>query len=314
MLPVVSDNATNPLQALVPWVCDVLQSKQSLEVYGQDIRDFTTHMQRFGIQPLEVKADHLRLYKAALRDAGLAGATIARKLSVLRGMYRQFAVKKLVPWEVAQDIAAVESPQVQKNTTPALTEKQAVALLHAPDISTLQGLRDKALLHTLFITACRVSAITRAKFGHLEFDGTEWFLNVTEKRGKKQRKILLEAARSILTYVEAAGIADDREGPLFRPFSPDGRSLLPVPLCRETVWRIVKKYCREAGIPPERLGGRGIGVHSLRKTALNNAIQNGAQLHEARELAGHSDVRTTELYFVRKEQDAERAARRIGIR
>ena len=100
LLPAVSDNATNPVQALVPWVCDVLQSKQSLEVYGQDIRDFTTHMQRFGIQPLEVKADHLRLYKAALRDAGLAGATIARKLSVLRGMYRQFAVKKLIPWEV----------------------------------------------------------------------------------------------------------------------------------------------------------------------------------------------------------------------
>ena len=314
VLPVVSDNATNPVQALVPWVCDVLQSKQSLEVYGQDIRDFTTHMQRFGIQPLEVKADYLRLYKAALRDAGLAGATIARKLSVLRGMYRQFAVKKLIPWEVAQDIAAVESPQVQKNTTPALTEKQAVALLHAPDISTLRGLRDKALLHTLFITACRVSAITRAKVGHLEFDGTEWFLNVTEKRGKKQRKILLEAARSILAYTTAAGITEDREGPLFRRFSPDGKFLLPAPLCRETVWRIVKKYCRAAGIPPERLGGCGIGVHSLRKTALNNAIQNGAQLHEARELAGHADVRTTELYFVRKEQDAERAARRIAIR
>ena len=49
-------------------------------------------------------------------------------------------------------------------------------------------------------------------------------------------------------------------------------------------------------------------------TALNNAIQNGAQLHEARELAGHADIRTTELYFVRKEEDAERAARRIAIR
>ena len=314
MLPAVSGNATHPAQALVPWVCDVLQSKKSLQVYGQDIRDFTKHMQRFGVDPLEVNADHMKLYKAALRDAGLSGATISRKLSVLRGMYRQFAAKKLIPWETAQDIAAVESPKVQKNTTPALTEQQAVRLLYAPDTATLIGLRDRALLHTLFITACRVSAVTKAKIGHLEFDGTEWFLNVTEKRGKKQRKILLEAARSILTYMEAAGIGEDREGPLFRRCSPNGRSLLPFPLCRETVWRIVKKYCRIAGIPPERLGGRGIGVHSLRKTALNNAIQNGAQLHEARELAGHADVRTTELYFVRKEQDAERAARRIAIR
>ena len=90
--------------------------------------------------------------------------------------------------------------------------------------------------------------------------------------------------------------------------------LLREPLRRETVWRIVKRYCILAGIPPDRLGARGIGVHSLRKTALNNAIQNGAQLHEARELAGHADIRTTELYFVRKEEDAERAARRIAIR
>ena len=192
--------------------------------------------------------------------------------------------------------------------------KQASLLLHAPDTSTLRGLRDKALLHTFFITACRVSALTNAKVGHIEFDGTEWFLNVTEKRNKKQRKILLEAARSLREYLAAAGISEDREGPLFRRFARDNRSLLPAPLCRETVWRIVKKYCVLAGIPPDRLGARGIGVHSLRKSALNNAIQNGAQLHEVRELAGHMDVRTTELYFVRKEQDAERAARRIGIR
>jgi site-specific recombinase XerD len=79
------------------------------------------------------------------------------------------------------------------------------------------------------------------------------------------------------------------------------------------VWRLVKKYCLIAGISPDRLVGRGIGVHSLRKTGLNNAIQTGAQLHEVRELAGHSDIRTTELYFVRKEEDAERTGRRIQI-
>ncbi len=314
VLPGVADRATHPIQALVPWVCDVLNSKQSLEVYGQDIRDFVHHMERFGIELLQVKSDHLQLYKGALRDSGLAGATIARKLSVIRGVYFQLARTKLVSYETAQDIAAVKSPEVQKNTTPALTEQQAVRLLHAPDTTTLIGLRDKALLHTLFITACRVSAITKAKVGHLEFNGTEWFLNVIEKRNKRQRKILLEAARSIIDYTTAANITDDREGFLFRRSTPDHKSLLPLPLSRESIWRIVQRNCLTAGIPPDRLGGRGIGVHSLRKTALNNAIQNGAQLHEVRELAGHADVRTTELYFVRKEQDAERAARRIAIR
>src|SRR5438093_4590270 len=71
---------------------------------------------------------------------------------------------------------------------------------------------------------------------------------------------------------------------------------------------------RAAGIDPDRLGQRGMGIHSLRKTAINDAIRNGATMHEVREFAGHSDIRTTELYFVRKEEDAEVAARRIQIR
>ena len=69
-----------------------------------------------------------------------------------------------------------------------------------------------------------------------------------------------------------------------------------------------------AGIVPSRLGSRGIGIHSLRKTAINDAIRNGATMHEVREFAGHADIRTTEVYFVRKEEDAEVAARRIQIR
>jgi hypothetical protein len=63
-----------------------------------------------------------------------------------------------------------------------------------------------------------------------------------------------------------------------------------------------------------RSGGRGIGIRSLRKTAINDAIRNGATMHELREFARHADIRTTEVYFVRKEEDAKVAARRIQIR
>ena len=101
---------------------------------------------------------------------------------------------------------------------------------------------------------------------------------------------------------------------MFRPMNPDGAGLVRRHLDRKTPWRLVKKYCRAAGIDPDRLGGRGIGIHSLRKTAINDAIRNGATMHEVREFAGHADIRTTEVYFVRREEDAEVAARRIHIR
>src|SRR4029078_7096270 len=145
-------------------------------------------------------------------------------------------------------------------------------------------------------------------------DGVEHYLHVTEKRNRKRRKILLDAARPLLAYVTRAGISGDKEGPLFRPLRPDGNGCLRRHLDRKTPWRLVKKYCEAAGIDPERLGSRGIGIHSLRKTAINDAIRNGASMHEVREFAGHSDIRTTEVYFVRKEEDAEVAARRIQIR
>jgi hypothetical protein len=124
------------------------------------------------------------------------------------------------------------------------------------------------MMSVFFLTGCRVSAVAGACVGHLETDGGEHYLHVTEKRNKKRRKILLDAARPVLTDVEHAGIKDDKEGPLFRPMTPDATRRIRRHLNRETPWRLVKKYCRAAGIDPDRLGGRGIGIHSLRKTAI----------------------------------------------
>ena len=308
-LPSVASKPEGVTQALVPWICDALLSNHSIKAYGRDLVDFLQHMNARGVDALQVTADHVKLYKRALLEAGMQRTTVARRLSVLRGAYKQLAAQGLFAWETAQGIAAIPAPPgVEKNTTPSLTPKQAIALLDTIPTDTLQGIRDFALMSVFFITGCRVSAVIGACVGHLETDGVEHYLHVTEKRHKKRRKILLDAMRAVGIDVAAAGIGDDTEGPLFRPLTPDGQSLLRRHLDRKTPWRLVKKYCRAAGIEPGRLGSRGIGIHSLRKTAINDAIRNGAQLHEVREFAGHSDIRTTELYFIRKEEDGEMAA------
>jgi site-specific recombinase XerD len=314
VLPRGGEEESTPAEALIPWACDVLFSEHSVKAYGSDLVDFLRAMELQGVKPLDVTEDHVKVYKRALLELGMKPTTVARRLSVLRGAYRQFADKGLVSWVTAQNIAAIKAPSVQKNSTPGLTQKQAISLLEIIPTDTIQGIRDFALMSTFFITGCRVSAIIKACVGNLEFDGTEHYLQVTEKRNKKSRKILLDAARPLLAYVQAADIREDTEGPLFRPLTPNGLGFFRRHLDRKTPWRLVKKYCFAAGISPERLGGRGIGVHSLRKTAITDAIRNGAQMHEVREFAGHSDIRTTDLYFARREEDAERAARRIHIR
>ena len=73
--------------ALVPWICDALLSNHSVKAYGRDFMDFVRHMQAQGVAPLEVNADHVKLYKRALLEAGKTSATVARRLSVLRGAY-----------------------------------------------------------------------------------------------------------------------------------------------------------------------------------------------------------------------------------
>jgi hypothetical protein len=92
---------------------------------------------------------------------------------------------------------------------------------------------------------------------------------------------------------------------------PHGPGLARRHLDRRTPWRPVKDYCHAAGIDP---GGRGLDIHGLRETAIDDAIRNGTTMHEARELAEHADIRTAEVDFIRKEEDAEVAARRIRIR
>ena len=300
--------------ALLPWICDRLQSPRSIEAYGRDLAAFQRHMELNGIGLLDVTGDDVRLYKRALTEAGNAPATVARALSALRGTYEQFGKKNLVPWDRVQDIQAVESPRVEKNTTPALSRDEAVALLHIPDLQTLAGLRDHAMIFVYFKTACRLSALANAMVGHIERTDTDYYLAVTEKGGKRQRKALLESAGAVLKYLEAAGISGDLEGPLFRPMDRKKRGFVRKQLHRSSVWHIIKRHAREAGIDVDRLGGRGVGVHSLRKTALTNALQNGAPIEKVQQLAGHSDIRTTQLYYEASGKDAEDAARHIQIR
>jgi len=300
--------------ALVPWVCDVLPANNSRLAYARDLANFQTYLANHNLDPLRVTGDDVRIYKEGLRQVGVSSATIARRLSVLRGTYQQFGKHGLIDWNQVRDIQAVTSPRVEKNTTPVMSEAEAKRLLHAPDTTTIVGLRDHAMLFCFFITACRCSAIANACVGNIERTDTNYYLLVTEKGKKKQRKALLEAAGPLLRYLDAAEIADDRDGPLFRPVAKDRRTLERRHMHRTTIWNIVKKCARHAGIHVDRLGGRGIACHSLRKTALTNALEHGAKMEQVQQLAGHADIRTTQLYYQPKDRDAEDAARHIQIR
>jgi hypothetical protein len=115
--------------ALVPWICDALLSNHSAKAYGRDLMDFVRHMQAQGgpSPPRDGRpCEDLQASPAQGRPhVGDPGPAV----SVLRGTYRLPAAKGLISWETAQDIGAVKAPEVRKNSTPSLTQRQAIILL-----------------------------------------------------------------------------------------------------------------------------------------------------------------------------------------
>lgn len=307
---------TEAAQATIPWLCDVCPSPHSRRAYLRDLAQFVHHMKSVGNHPLNVTGDEIRIYKEALTKAKQKASTISRTLSVLRGAYEQFGKKGMVAWDVVADIQAVKSPPVKKNTTPALTEAEAKDLLHKPDITTVVGARDHAMLFVYFKTTCRAMAIANATVGHLEHRDTAWYLAVTEKRKKETTKALLDSAAAVFRWLAVANINHETESdaPLFPAIEKDRKTVTRRYLSSRQILNIVKKYARASGIQVERRGRRGVCTHSLRKTALTNALRHGAGVLQVKALADHSSVRTTELYYESAETDAEDAARHIQIR
>ena len=186
----------------------------------------------------------MKMYKRALLEAGMTSATVARRLSVLRGTYKQLAAKGLIAWETAQDIGAVKAPGVQKNSTPSLTQRQAIPLLEAIPTDTLQGIRDLALMSVFFLTGCRVSAVVGLASGTSRPTASSIIFTSPRSGTRSGGRSCSMPRGPCWPTSQRAGIGEDKEGPLFRPMKPDGSGLERRHLDRKTPWRLVKKYCR----------------------------------------------------------------------
>jgi len=104
--------------------------------------------------------------------------------------------------------------------------------------------------------------------------------------------------------------------PLFSrtPMANDRKTPKRRPMSQQSILDVVKKYARQAGIQVDRLGRRSVCIHTLRKTAINNALEHGAKVDDVQQSAGHADLRTTQEYIAYSEKGAEEAARQSQIR
>ena len=160
--------------------------------------------------------------------------------------------------------------------------------IHAPD---LVGLRNRALIASMFFTFARVGAVVAMSVEDYYPQGKRWWLRLHEKGGKQHAMPAHHTLEAYLDeYLQAAGIAEDSKGPLFRSAPRTTTELTRKPLSTADVWRMIRRRAKLAGIKTK------IGCHTFRATGITNYLEHAGTLEKAQQMAAHASPRTTKLY------------------
>ncbi len=210
--------------------------------------------------------------------------------------YHLIALRSFLKYLLKRDIAVVapekiDLPKAESRSIKFLEREQVDRLLNMPEISTPDGLRDKAILETLFSTGLRVSELVKLNRGQINFERKEF--GVIGK-GRRARVVFLSdsAVEWLTRYLKDRG---DESQALFIRYAgkkPDegqnvGESLR---LTARSVQRLVEKYVKKGRLPIK------ITPHGLRHSFATDLLTNGADLRAIQEMLGHKNVSTTQIY------------------
>jgi len=264
------------------WLQDGLAAA-SLASYRRDVAAFSAWLDQRGSELLAVRRMQFDQWLADQFESRAKATSVARRLSALRRFYR-FQLER---GAIAEDpTLRVRAPKKPRRLPKQLSETQVEALLAAPDTRTPLGLRDRAMLETLYATGLRVSELTGLTRSQVAHDAG--VVRVIGK-GSKERLVPLgdEAAAWITRY-----IADVR--PALAETSKRDEIFLTTrhgPLTRQAFWALIKRYAVRAGIPPASLS-----PHVLRHAFATHLLNHGADLRVVQLLLGHADITTTTIY------------------
>ena len=259
-------------------------SPHTIRNYLNDIKTFITYISANGAVSIKNPTRRtLRGYVARLREEGYATPSIIRKTVALRSFYKFIKDAGLSESDNIDQIPAVKR---DKRLPRDASVKEIEALMDAPDVSRLQGLRDRALLETIYAGGLRVSEAHGLDIADISLEERE--VRVTGK-GYKQRIVFIgrEAAFWLNRYLAEARPqwAGARSGSaLFLNQRAGSR------LSVRSIQVAVKRYAIKAGLSPD------IHTHTLRHSFATHILSGGSELRTVQELLGHSNLETTQIY------------------
>jgi site-specific recombinase XerD len=217
------------------------------------------------------------------------GQTVKQHLSAIRMLFDCLVIGQVVPTNPAH---SVRGPKyvVKKGKTPVLDVDQARKLFDSIDVRKIVGLRDRALIGVMTCSFARIGAVLGMNVEDHYWDGKRWWFRLHEKGGKHHEVPAHHKAQEFLAeYLQAAGIRDDKKGPLFRSVNRK-RQLTERRLHPTEALLMIKRRARKADLP------ESICCHTCRATGITAYLDAGGTIEKAQQIAAHESPRTTKLY------------------
>ncbi|HWF88690.1 MAG TPA: site-specific tyrosine recombinase XerD [Pyrinomonadaceae bacterium] len=253
-------------------------ARHTLESYRRDLDRLQTWSNKNGKDVSQLTRADLRKWISSLSREGLAPPSIARAVSATRGFFKFLMLDGHIKSHPAEDL---DTPQRFAYLPKFLTEDEINRLLGAPDISTEEGVRDRAVLEVMYAAGLRVSELVKLK--QTDVDLLAGLVRCHGK-GNKERRVPL--GKSAIHWLQQYASVKAGYGKQSSPnvFLHRGR-----PFTRQLAWSMIKRNAEKVGI-------KNVSPHTLRHSFATHLLQHGADSRSVQALLGHSDISTTQIY------------------
>lgn len=257
-------------------------SANTIESYLRDINQFIAYCTEIEIKDItDVNENIISSYVDYLSALGKSDSTKSRIIASLRCYYRFLFNEKIIN---QNPVDLIKIKKVARKLPGILDSNEIILLLSQPDISEYKGIRDKAMLELLYATGIKVSELIELKVSDVNLQ-----VGIIHLHNNKKERIIplypaaIKTIASYLVNVRPAIVPEETEDRLFTNMT--GRNMT-----RQGFWKIIKHYADIAGIKKE------ITPHTLRHSFAAHLLENGAKLTDIKEMLGHSDISSTQIY------------------
>ncbi len=260
-------------------------ASNSVEAYVHDIvklREFLD-ISNIAVSPLKLEQGHIQLFLRYINDLGLSAHSQSRMLSGIKAFYKFLLLEEMLQKDPSE---LVEGPKLGRKLPDTLDYHEIETMFGTIDLSRPEGLRNRAMLETLYSSGLRVSELVGLKITNVYFD--MGFLKILGK-GDKERMVPIgrEALKYVRTYVDdvRVHVPIDKASENIVFLNRRGKQL-----SRVMVFMLIKDLAVKAGIH------KTISPHTFRHSFATHLIEGGADLRAVQEMLGHESITTTEIY------------------